>query len=161
MSTDAMRRSTLDAHRARMTRVLEYLAEHLDEAVAPVALARIAGLSARQTERVFARTMGETPRACVRRLRLERAAMRLRKSRVSILAVAVDAGFQSHEAFTRAFRQRFGHSPVDYRRLRAANAQPRARMKLWEAIAATALRPYVESNAASSAGPSTGKSVSS
>ncbi|HEV3409039.1 MAG TPA: helix-turn-helix transcriptional regulator, partial [Chthoniobacterales bacterium] len=89
---------------------------------------------------------GESPRAYVRRLRLERAAVRLQKARASILTVAVEAGFQSHEAFTRVFRQRFGHTPAAYRRLGSTTAQPRARAKLWQHIAASALRPYLEPN---------------
>ncbi len=139
-----MRRSTLNAHRARMTRMVEYLSRHLDETPDSAALARMVGLTGPQFERVFTRMMGESPRAFARRLRLERAAGRLRRSRASILTVAIDAGFQSHEAFTRAFRQRFGHSPAHYRRLRNATAQPRARLNLWQRIAAGSLRPYVE-----------------
>ena len=139
-----MRRSTIDAHRARMTRVLQHLAMHIDDAVDVAALSKVAGLSPRQFERVFTRTMGETPRAHVRRLRLERAALRLRKTRASILTIAVEAGFGSHAAFTRVFRARFGHSPAAFRRLLRANAQPRARSHLWELIATTSLRPYVE-----------------
>ena len=88
--------------------------------------------------------MGETPRAYRRRLRLERAALRLRTTRGSVLTVAIEAGFGSHEAFTRVFRRRFGHSPAAYRRLAAATAQPRARASAWRLIAATGLRPYVE-----------------
>ena len=130
-----------------MTRVLHHLATHLDEPLDTTVLSKLAGLSARQLERVFARTMGETPRAYVRRLRLERAAVRLQKTRASILEIAVEAGFGSHEAFTRVFRQRFGHSPADYRRLPAANAQPRARASVWQLVAATALRPYLERDA--------------
>ena len=144
-----------------MTRVTEYLARHLDEAPETATLARIAGLSPRQLERVFARTVGETPRAYLRRLRLERAAVQLRKSRGSILAVAIDAGFESHEAFTRAFRQRFGHSPVAYRRLRNVSRQPRARAKLWHLAAAGGLRHYVETKANNPAVPGAPKRVSS
>lgn len=139
-----MRRATLDAHRARIQRVMHHLAMHLDDPIDLAALARIAALSPRQLERVFTRTVGETPRAYVRRLRLERAAVRLQKARASILTVAVEAGFQSHEAFTRVFRQRFGHTPAAYRRLGSTTAQPRARAKLWQHIAASALRPYLE-----------------
>ena len=139
-----MRPATLDAHRARMTRVVEYLAAHLDEPVDATALGRLAGLSPRQLERVFARTIGESPRAHARRLRLERAAVRLRTARSSILTIAIEAGFQSHEAFTRVFRERFGHTPGAYRRLPEATVQPSKRAQLWQLIAATGLRRYVE-----------------
>lgn len=131
-----------------MLRVRRYLEMHLDEAIDCTALSRLAGLSPRQLERVFARTMGETPRACLRRLRLERAAAKLRRSRSSILEIAMHAGFGSHEAFTRVFRQRFGHSPAAFRKLDHAALQPRARVELWRLIGATGLRPYVEQRSA-------------
>ena len=140
-----MRRTTLDAHRARIERVTHHLATQLDDEIDTAALARMAALSPRQLERVFTRTLGQTPRAYLRRLRLERASVRLQKTRASVLTVAVEAGFQSHEAFTRVFRQRFGHTPAAYRRLGSTSAQPRARAKLWQHIAASGLRAYVES----------------
>jgi len=127
-----------------MTRVVQHLCEHLDDPIDSAALATLAGLSPRQLERVFTRTMGESPRAHARRLRLERAAVRLRTSRSTILTIAVEAGFQSHAAFTRVFRQRFGHTPVAYRRLVVATVQPRVRAQLWQLIIAGGLRRHVE-----------------
>ena len=138
-----MKRATLTYHRPRMTKVARHLSNHLDERVDASALGKLARISPRQLERVFTRTMGETPRAHARRLRLERAAARLRTCRSRILAIAVEAGFESHEAFTRGFRQRFGHTPAVYRRLATANAQPRPRSQLWQ-HAAAALRQHVE-----------------
>src|SRR5215211_52721 len=126
-----MRSSTLTHHRARMRRVAKYLSQHLENPIDSAALARIGGLSARQLERVFARTIGESPRAHARRLRLERAAVRLRTSRSSILTIAVEAGFESHEAFTRVFRRCFGHNPIVFRHLATASVQPRARAEFW------------------------------
>ncbi len=128
-----------------MARVARHLGAGLDEPIDPAVLDRLAGLSSRQLARVFTRTVGESPRAHARRLRLERAALRLRTSpRASILTIAVEAGFSSHAAFTRGFRQRFGHSPAAYRQLESASAQPRSRLELWHSIAACGLRPYVE-----------------
>jgi AraC family transcriptional regulator len=50
------------------------------------------------------------------RLRVDRAAATLICSRASILEVALDFGFESHEAFCRAFRRRFQMSPSVYRK---------------------------------------------
>ena len=126
-----------------MTHVLQYLGAGLDEPVDSTALGRLAALSQRQLARVFTRTVGESPRAHARRLRLERAALHLRTSRASILVIAVAAGFESHEAFTRAFRERFGHTPLGYRRLRAVTLHPCVRAQLWQLIGA-GLRRHVE-----------------
>ena len=126
-----------------MTRVLQHLGAHLDEPIDSAALSRLEGLSPRQLARVFTRTIGETPRAHARRLRLERAARQLRGARASILTIAIAAGFESHEAFTRAFQEHFGHTPLGYRRLAVATARPRAREQLWQLVGA-GLRRHVE-----------------
>jgi transcriptional regulator GlxA family with amidase domain len=139
-----MRRSTLTSHRVRIHGATRHLAAHLDDTLDLPALARRAGLSPRQFERVFTRLLGESPRACQRRLRLERAAARLRSTPARILAVALEAGFESHEAFTRVFRQRFGHGPKEYRRLARATTQPSSRRALWQLVTAGALRRHVE-----------------
>jgi AraC family transcriptional regulator len=49
------------------------------------------------------------------RLRLDHAAAELVATDKALLAVALDAGFASHEVFTHAFLRRFGMSPRAYR----------------------------------------------
>jgi AraC family transcriptional regulator len=78
-------------------------------------LARSANLSPSRFHAVFAEAMGETVKQHTLRLRLERSAFRLRTETTGISAIAFDLGFGSHEAFTRAFRDRFRCSPSDYR----------------------------------------------
>jgi AraC family transcriptional regulator len=139
-----MKPATLAAHSARLARAFAHLATHLDEAPDHAVLARLAGVSPRQFERVFARLYGESPRACLRRLRLERAARLLRRGRAHILPLALAAGFTSHEAFTRSFKRRFGHTPTAYRALPRVGQQPRARREFWQQALATGLRRHVE-----------------
>ena len=139
-----MQRATLEAHDPRLLRLLGYLRTHLDEPLEIEPLARLAGVSPRQLDRVFARLFGESPRACLRRLRLERAARQLRTTRRRVLAIALDAGFESHEAFTRSFLRRFGHAPADYRRLPRVNLQPQDRGEYWRLALAGSLRRHVE-----------------
>lgn len=52
----------------------------------------------------------------MRRLRLERAAGQLRHSRSAVVDIALAAGYDSHEAFSRAFARAFALSPTQYRR---------------------------------------------
>lgn len=66
-------------------------------------------------QRGFAAVAGETPKQCNRRLQLERAATLLLTEDRTILDVALEAGFQSHEGFTRAFTAHFGQSPRAFR----------------------------------------------
>lgn len=89
---------------------------HLDEPLSLDTLACVSGLSPHHFHRLFRAAFGETPTAYVERLRLERAAWRLQLHSDSILAIAIDCGFNDHETFSRAFRRRYGLSPRDYRR---------------------------------------------
>jgi AraC family transcriptional regulator len=92
-----------------------YAASHLDEDLSLQALAGRAGLSAFHAHRVFLGTSGETPKQFTLRLRLDRAAALLLVTGNNVIDVALDCGFGSHEAFTRAFRKRFGMTPSAYR----------------------------------------------
>lgn len=74
-------------------------------------LADVCGVSEFHFHRRFRAAVGESPKQYVRRLRLERAALRLRHGRESVTEVAFAVGYASHEAFTRAFRSRFGVPP--------------------------------------------------
>lgn len=78
-------------------------------------LARIAGLSPRQLNRVFRQHLGETTGARYRRLRLERARNLLRNSALSLTEVALATGFASSSHFSRAYREEFGDPPSRYR----------------------------------------------
>lgn len=82
-------------------------------------LANQAAYSKPQFFRLAKRQLGEPPMAVRRRLLLERAAYRLTRSKESVTGIAFDAGFESLEGFSRAFRTAFGISASHYRKLRA------------------------------------------
>ena len=73
-------------------------------------------LSRFHLDRIVSSVAGEPPRRFRRRVLLERAAYRLVTTRHSILDVAIEAGYGSHEAFTRAFSRAYGVTPADWRR---------------------------------------------
>jgi AraC family transcriptional regulator len=110
-----MRPTTLSEYRKRLLRVLVHVQQHLDEPLELEALAARAYLSPYHFHRVFTGMAGESLKSHIRRLRLERAATRLKLSRRSVLEIALEAGYETHEAFTRAFRANFGRSPSSYR----------------------------------------------
>ncbi len=95
--------------------VIAFAAAHLDENLSLTTLASQAGLSAFHLHRVFSAAAGETPKQFTLRLRLSRAAAMLLTTGDSVLDIALACGFQSHEAFCRAFRKRFGITPSAYR----------------------------------------------
>ena len=74
-------------------------------------LAKQSRLSPGHFQRVFTRWMGESPKQYTRRVRLEHAAALLIRNEQSILDIALDCAFDSHEGFIRAFRRHFGISP--------------------------------------------------
>ncbi len=74
------------------------------------------GLSAFHLHRVFSAAAGETPKQFTLRLRLGSAARLLLTRTDSVLNIALSCGFQSHEAFCRAFRRHFGMNPGAWRK---------------------------------------------
>jgi AraC family transcriptional regulator len=102
-------------YEAAVARAVERVGRSLDEALDLDALAREAALSVFHFHRVFRGMVGETPLELHRRLRIERAAERLCRSSAGVTAIAFDAGYDTHEAFTRAFGQRYGVSPSVFR----------------------------------------------
>ncbi len=78
-------------------------------------LASRAHLSRHHFDRVIRAAAGEPPATFRRRVLLERAAYRLVASRAGILDIAVEAGYGSNEAFTRAFRRAYGAVPSAWR----------------------------------------------
>jgi len=80
-----------------------------------VGIAARAGWSPFHLHRAFRVMVGETPKQYTLRLRLDRAAARLVSTNDSVLDVALGTGFNSHEVFTRAFRRRYGTTPIAYR----------------------------------------------
>lgn len=72
-------------------------------------------LSRSHFDRVISATAGEPPAAFRRRILMERAAFRLATGPDGILRLAVEAGYSSHEAFTRAFQRSYGVTPSAWR----------------------------------------------
>jgi AraC-like DNA-binding protein len=92
------------------------LAEALDDdGVTSDELAARLRLSRSHLDRMVAAAAGERPGAFRRRILLERSAYRLLTAPGHILDVAVEAGYGSHEAFTRAFSRAYGVSPAAWR----------------------------------------------
>jgi AraC family transcriptional regulator len=103
------------SYEARLNRVIDHIYEHLDEDIRLDRLAEVACLSPYHWHRIYAAMRGETITATIRRLRLLRAADRLANSGDAIRAVAERAGYSSVDAFGRAFKEAYGHTPADYR----------------------------------------------
>ena len=101
----------------RIHQLQRYIRRHITEPLDRVVLAEVAGLSVAHLHRMFTAQVGESPAAYIRRLRLERAGRKLRMGAVDIGEVALAAGYGSHNAFSKAFKQHFGLSPSVFRQL--------------------------------------------
>jgi len=100
----------------RMNRVLNYIEQHLDQPLELAQLADVANFSRFHFHRIFAAWMGETLGDYARRRRLEKAAFLLSCGAcTSVLDAALATGFGSGEAFARAFKQKFGCTPSEWR----------------------------------------------
>jgi AraC family transcriptional regulator len=107
----------LEDHSDCIEDVMRYIREHIGEPLDRETLADVAGFSVPHFHRVFTAHVGESAISYVRRLRLERAARKLRMGAVDITEVALAAGYDSHAAFSKAFKQHFGLSPSEFRQL--------------------------------------------
>jgi AraC family transcriptional regulator len=95
---------------------VDTLARHLDDHdVTSGDLAARAYLSRFHFDRLVRAAAGESPGRFRRRVLLERAAFRLATSDLGVLDVAVEAGYSSNEAFTRAFQRAYGIVPSVWR----------------------------------------------
>ena len=108
-----------------MTRALQpplekaiwFIESHFFQTITLDDLARVCGLSRFQISRLFSLATGKTVTAYMRGRRLTEAARALADGAPDILAVALQAGYNSHEAFARAFRDQFGLTPGELRAL--------------------------------------------
>ncbi len=97
--------------------VMLYIRTHIHEPLNRELLAGVAGFSIPHFHRVFTAQTGESAASYIRRMRLERAARKLRMGAVDITEVALAAGYESHAAFGKAFKGLFGLSPSEFRSL--------------------------------------------
>lgn len=102
---------------ARVTRVVRVIESHPDNSHDIAGLARQASLSPYYFIRTFEGLTGTTPHQYLLRIRLRRAAIRLRTEPTRILDIALDCGFGDVSNFNHAFRAEFGVSPRVYRSL--------------------------------------------
>lgn len=92
-----------------------YIESHSGEALSLDEIAAAAGVSRFHFSRAFTTATGQSAIRYLRGRRLSLAARALCNGAHDILSVALDSGYGSHEAFTRAFREQFGITPEQLR----------------------------------------------
>lgn len=97
------------------SKALWFIESHPTEELSLETIASSVGVSRFHLSRAFSTTLECSVVAYVRARRLSEAAKLLAGGASDILDVALEAGYGSHEAFTRAFRQHFGLTPEQLR----------------------------------------------
>ena len=106
---------------ATIQRGIDHIEAHLDDELSLHDVGRAAGLSAWHFQRSFKALTNETLKGYIRRRRLARAGASLVDGRARIIDIALAAGYDTQESFSRAFKQHYGATPGAYRR---AGRQP-------------------------------------
>jgi AraC family transcriptional regulator len=101
---------------AHVQRGLDFIEARLDDELDPGEVARAAGISQWHFQRIFKALTSDTLKAYIRARRFAAALDALVEGNARILDIAIAAGFETHESFTRAFKAAFGVTPDDYRR---------------------------------------------
>ena len=94
-----------------LAKALWYIESHYAQDISLGAIARVGGASPCHLTRAFGLATGHSVMRYVRARRLSEAALVLAQGAQDILSVALQAGYSSHEAFTRAFREQFQMTP--------------------------------------------------
>ncbi len=101
----------------RINRAMDYIEQHICEELSLAQIAEAACFSPFHFHRIFKALTGETVNQFTNRLRVEKAARRLKQnSTISISDAALDMGFSSSSSFARSFQARFGMPASQWRR---------------------------------------------
>lgn len=104
-------------YHARMLRALQYIDVHLDEDLSIERLSEVAAFSKFHFHRQFSEYFGLAAFRYVQLLRLKKAMYELAfRSHKQVINIALDNGYESSEAFSRAFKKSLGLSPAQFRR---------------------------------------------
>lgn len=109
--------ATINAYRERMCQVFEYIKNHLADNLSVEALSRVAHFSKYHFHRQFSEYSGVSVFRYIQLVRLKRASYELAfRPRYRVIDIALNCGFESPEAFCRAFHKTFGQTPSQFRK---------------------------------------------
>jgi AraC family transcriptional regulator len=100
---------------ARFRKVLDHIDAHLDAELGVEGLSLVAAFSKYHFHRQFSELFGVPVHQYVQQLRIKRAGYELAFRQRRVLDIALASGYESHEAFTRAFKQHVGQAPSEFR----------------------------------------------
>jgi len=101
----------LGVRHPKLLAVIELMEQNLEEPMTRCELARRAGLSTRQLERLFRKYLNRSPARYYLELRLHKARLLLVQTNMSVIDVALACGFVSASHFSKCYRDFFGRTP--------------------------------------------------
>jgi AraC family transcriptional regulator len=115
-------RQTAMEYRKRVCHAMNYISRNINRELTLEEIAEVAAFSRFHFHRIFKAVVGETVAEFTRRLRIEMAANRLLSNQLEdITTIAMECGFSSSQNFAKAFRQRFGTTPSQFRKSKIGN----------------------------------------
>jgi len=111
-----MLKGAMEYYFHKLRKATDFIEEHLPESFQLKDVAAAAGYSEYHFQRLFSGFVGEPLREYVRKRRLTNAAKALATTQNRILDIAIESGFESQEAFSRAFKRMFRMTPGSFRK---------------------------------------------
>lgn len=111
-----MNQSREDLYRERFNKVFDYIDQHLDDTLSVERLGQVAHFSKFHFHRQFSDYCGISVIRYIQLIRLKHASYRLAFGTDRITEIALDAGFENPESFSRAFKNKFGQTPSAFRK---------------------------------------------
>ncbi len=106
----------MKSYKEKLELVCDFITANLDDDLSLDSLSRVIGISKHHFHRIFAAGVGVNVYAYIQLRRLKRASYQLVfHKETKILDIALDARFDSHEAFSRSFKKVFGVTPTQFR----------------------------------------------
>jgi AraC family transcriptional regulator len=105
----------MNKYLTQIIQVVDSIEENMADDLNISRLAGEIGISTWHFQRLFKSYVGDSLGGYLRGRRLSVALDLLRNSKLGILDIAVEVGFNSHEAFTRSFKQKFAIGPKEFR----------------------------------------------
>lgn len=98
-----------------LSMITEYIKENYKADLSLESLAKVFGYSPAYLSKLLKRYAGINYKAYLQSVRMERAYQELVNTEHTISSIAMDHGFASSKAFTRAFHEKYGMTPSEYR----------------------------------------------
>ena len=107
--------ATIDSYRKRINKVLNYIDRNLGEKLDLETLSAVSHFSPYHFHRIMKAHLNEPLGSYIIRIRLENAAILLLQTDLPLNDIAYKIGYDTPSSFTKAFKNRFGISPRQYR----------------------------------------------